>query len=93
MSDSVFDRFDPELSKTREMIAHRLQLLGGMSLPIRNLACDAQRIASAIRLRRIAGKLLVRQIRIIFNRAGRFDDVDSAASLACSQFGAPGRGI
>ena len=53
-----------------------------MPLPIRDLARDPQRIPGAVRLRRIARELLVRQIGVVLDRAGRLHYVDPAGSFA-----------
>ena len=68
-----------------EMVFHRLELLGRMRLPITNLAEDPQRMAGAVGFRRIAREFLVRQVRIVFERAGRRHDIDPSPTLAQGQ--------
>src|SRR5262245_44830234 len=68
---------------------HGLDLSGRVRLPAEKFAHDAQRLARAIRLRRIAGKLLVRQIGVVDEGAGRFHYVDSAAAFTFGQIRSP----
>lgn len=84
----LVDRLDAELPQSFEAVLHGLQLFGRVPLPIRDLAGDAQRLASPVGFRRIAGEFLVGQIRIIDDRAGRLDGVDPARSVAGGQLGA-----
>lgn len=89
-ADSVLDGLDAKLPESLQVVLHRFELFGGVPLPIRDLAGDAQRIARAVGPGRIARVPLVGQIGVVFDRAGRFHDVDPAAPLAASQLGAPG---
>ena len=64
-----------------------------MTGPASKLAHDAQRLAAAERLRRIPGEPLVGDIGVVFESAGRIDDVDPPAALTRSELGAPNRGV
>src|SRR5204862_5117130 len=86
---SVVDWRETPSCESRESILHRLERFRGVSLPVCDLTRDPQRTARAIGLRRIPAKLLVRQIGIFFKRAGRLDDVDSAAAVACGELRSP----
>lgn len=79
--------------QSREIVLHLLQPLGGMALPRRDLARDPERLTRTIRLRRIAGELLVRQVGVILNRTGWLHDVDSFPSVAGGHLGTPDRRI
>ncbi len=90
---SVLDRLDAQPLEMRQVVLHGLELLGRVSLPIGDFADDPERIAGAVRLRRIARELLVGQVGIVLERAGRLDDVDPPSPLARRQLGAPDGGI
>src|SRR5438309_8751549 len=46
-------------------------------------------MSRTVRLRRISGKSLIRQVWIVFDRSGWFDDVDPAGSCADGELGSP----
>jgi hypothetical protein len=71
------------------MVLHFLQTLGRVGLPFGDLARDPQRIARAIRQSRIAGKLLIGEVRIIDERAGRLDEIDTLSAVPGGKFGTP----
>jgi len=64
-----------------EPVFHGFERFGGVPQPVLDLADNPQRFARAKRLRRIAPKLLVRQIGVVFNRARRLDDIDPAGAI------------
>ena len=74
---------------TRDTVLHGLDFLRGVSLPIQVFAHDPQRLPGAIGLRGITWILLVRQIGVIHERAGRFHQVDSAWTFALCQLRSP----
>src|SRR5690606_22964939 len=53
----------------------------------------AQRGAAAVGLGDIAGKLLVREVRIVLEGAGRLDHVDALSTFALRQLAAPDRRV
>jgi hypothetical protein len=61
--------------------------------PADKLAYNTQRLAAAERPRRIAGKLLVGEIWVVFELACRLDHVDSPPAFTRGQLGRPGRGV
>src|SRR5262245_55550992 len=87
---SVVNWLYAELLKSFKAVFHGFERLRRVPLPIRDLAYNPQRLTRAARLRRIAPKLLIRQIGVIFDRAGRFHDVNSAGTLTDGQLRSPG---
>src|SRR5205085_9600878 len=71
-------------------VLHCLDFLRRMSLPIQVFAHDPQRLPRAIGLRRITWILLIRHIRVIHKRTGRFYLIDSAWTFAPCQLRSPG---
>jgi hypothetical protein len=76
-----------------EAIPHLLQLLDRMPLPLRYLSNDTQGIAGAVGEGRIAGKLLIGQVGVINNWAGRLDQVDARRPIAGGELRSPDGGI
>src|SRR6516162_2049269 len=72
---------------------HARQLFGRMPNPVDKLTDNTQWLAAAKRLRRIPRELLVGEIGVVFEVAGRLDDVDSPGALTSGEFGSPGRGV
>ena len=77
----------------REGVLHLLEAFGRMGLPFRDLAHDPERRAGAVGSGGIAGESLVREVGIVLERAGRFDDVDALWSIALGQLAAPDRRV
>ncbi len=75
---------------TRDSVLHGLDFFRGVPYPIQVFAYDPQRLAGAIGPGGITGKLLVRQIGVIREGAGRFYLVDSAWTFALGQLRSPG---
>ena len=48
MPDSVLDCLDTKLPELLEVVLHGFERFGGVALPIRDLACDPERIPSAV---------------------------------------------
>ena len=44
-------------------------------------------------MRRVTGKFFVRQVRIVHDRPGRLDNINSLSSVAAGELGTPDRGI
>jgi len=76
-----------------DRILHRRDLLGRMALPFLDFAGDAQRLARAIGLGRVAGKARVGEVGVVHDLAGRLDGIDAPAPFACRQFRAPRRRV
>src|SRR5690606_41679874 len=87
---SVLDGLDALPLELLQMVPHGLELLGRVPLPVRDFARDPQRVPRAVGLRRVARVLLVRQVGVVLDGAGRLHDVDPAAPFADGQFGPPG---
>ena len=66
-----------------------LSTSGGVSAPLRDLARDPQRLPGAVRPGRVTRELLVRQVGVVLDRAGRFHDVDPAGTFADRQLRPP----
>ena len=62
-----------------QVVPHGLEHLGGMAVPVLDLADDPQRLAGPIRLGGVAGEALVGQVGVVLEGAGGFNDVDSPA--------------
>lgn len=89
----VLDDVEPLLTELREVVQHAFQYFGVVALPALQLGGDAQRVLGPVRLRGVAGKSLVGDVRVVLKRAHGFDDVD-VPSLPTSgerggQFGSP----
>src|ERR1700733_4985366 len=69
---------DRALARSFNGRLHVVQFFSGVTLPVDDFANHAKRVSGAIRHRRIAWIFFVGQVRIIFNRSGRLDHVDSA---------------
>ena len=84
-------------SELHDVVQHRLQHLGGMSFPRLHLTDDQQRMSGPVRLRDVAGELLVRDVGVVLERTGRFDHIDATPFVtACERSGqlrAPDRGL
>ena len=80
--NSVVDWLDTKSLGSLKAVLHGFERFGGVPLPIGELARDPQRLPRAVRLRRIARELLVRQIGVVLDRAGRLDRVDPAGTFA-----------
>src|SRR5689334_12867000 len=78
----IFNGLDSKLSRSFNICLHVAEFFGGVALPADDLAYHPQRDLGAIRQRRIAWKLLVGQVGIVFNGAGRLHNVDPAGLLA-----------
>ncbi|MNS66987.1 hypothetical protein D3C72_1002180 [compost metagenome] len=61
-----------------------------MARPALQFANNLQAILGTIRLRWIARKFLIRQVRVIFKSTGRFYDIDLPLTISLCQFGTPG---
>ena len=85
----IVDRLDAETFQHLKVIPHVLEHLRRMPFPAQNLAHHPQRVAGPVGPRRVPRKLLVRQIGIVLEGAGRLHAVDSAWLVACRQFRAP----
>jgi len=77
----------------RERGFHLGEALRRVRLPGLDLADDAQRLAAAVGLGRVAGEAFVGEIGIVLERARRLDDVDALAALAPGQLAAPDRRV
>jgi hypothetical protein len=88
-SCSFFNGLDTTLLEILKVIVHFLELVGRVTFPIRDLADDAKWIPGTVRLGRISGKSLIRQVWIIFNGPCRFHDIDPPMPLANGQLGSP----
>src|SRR5258708_12959386 len=64
-----------------------------MTPPGGDFALHLQRLPRTVGLRRIARELLVRQVGVVLDRAGRLHDVDPAGTFAESQLRSPGRRV
>src|SRR4029078_1131604 len=64
-----------------------------MAFTVGDLAGDPQRIARAVRLRRVPGKLLVREVRVVLDGTGWLHSEDPARAFAARQLCAPDRGL
>ena len=69
------------------MVEHPLEHLGGVALPVVDLADDAQRVAGAVGPRGVAGESLVGDVGVVLERAQGFDDVDVATLVAAGERG------
>ncbi len=92
----VLDDVETLFAKTIEVVDHRLEDFGGMSVPL-HFVNDAQRVASAVRAGDVAGVSLVGDVGVVFEWAGWFDDVHTAALFAAregdGEFGGPDGGF
>jgi hypothetical protein len=60
-----------------------------MPNPADKLTDNTQWLAAAKRLSRIPRELLVGEIVVVFELAGRFDDVDSPGTFTSGELGSP----
>ena len=87
------DDLRPFCLQSRNAVLHRLQSLRRMPFPRLHLADHPQRLSRAIRLRRIAGEFLVRQVGVVDEGAGRLDYIDALPPVALRQLRALDRRI
>ncbi len=87
---SVLDLPSSDLLQAR---THNRKLFGRMPDPIYEFTNDTQRIAATERLRGIPGELLVGHVRVIFELARRFDEIDTPGILTDCKFGSPCGGV
>src|SRR3954468_16438163 len=92
-SGSVLDVCRTLALQGGEPVAHSLHPLRRVTDPVDDLAHNPQRLAAAERVRRIPGELLVGDVGVVLELALWLDDVDTAATLAGSELGAPDRGV
>src|ERR1017187_9367475 len=90
---SVVDCLDAKLLEALEVVLHRLKDIGGVPLPVCEFPRDQSRVTRAVRVRRVAGELLVRQVRVVLDGASWFHDVDPARAFADCQFCSPDSGV
>src|SRR5699024_5329317 len=71
---------------------HRLNAFRAVSGPVLELGDHANRFARAKGAGGVAGKLLVRDIGIVFNLACRFDNIDAFSAASLSELSSPRSG-
>lgn len=84
---SVVHDVESLVSKPGDAVEHAFQHLGGMRFPALDFVHDTHRMSRSVGLGHVAGKLLVRDVRVVLERAQRFDDVDARDVLATSSDG------
>jgi len=65
----VVDDGDALALQVSEAVPHGLQLIGRVSYPVQEFTYDLHRVSGALRPGRIAGELLVRHVRVVFEGA------------------------
>src|SRR5690349_1943410 len=75
------------------MFFHCLDLFGRMSLPSGNFSYNFKWLSGTIGFGGITREFFICQVRVIFNGAGWFNQINSFTSLSESKFCAPDGGI
>src|SRR5664280_1806052 len=84
----VVDDREASALEVRETVAHGLQLLGRVAIPVHQLTDDLDGPPSAVGPRGIARELLVRHVGVVLQGTQRLHDVDPAPSVSERQLGA-----
>jgi hypothetical protein len=74
--------------ESRIALQHSVQYLGSVTFPCLHFTDDLYRMAGPVRLRDVAGELLVRHVGIVLERTGGIDHVDvSSLAAPCKRGG------
>lgn len=91
----VLDDVEPLVAQPGNVLEHALHLVLRVAVPVVHLDADEHRVSGAVGARDVAEELLVGDIRVVFERPGRFDNVDPAPPVASGerrgQFSSPNR--
>ena len=68
---SIFDDLNSKLAGALHLLLHGLKFFGRVALPVRDFVGHKKRMPRPVRQCGIAGKLLVGEVGVIFDRAGR----------------------
>src|SRR5664280_1171979 len=88
-TSSVVDRLDAQLLHLLHVVPHRLEHLGVVSLPVRDLADHAQGLPRAVRAGRVARESRVGEVGVVLLYARGIDAIDPAGPLTHRELGPP----